>query len=316
MVKVRVSTMKKNYGTMISTLLLAFLLWFMVKMNKHYEYHFEIPIVLENLDQDKILKYPYNKKVSVEFLGKGIDLLRLKFYHVFYRIDLSGAPRYQEFDLSEHPEYVTYPRELEVSVKSILRPRILVIELDRKIQRKLPVDVDYNVIEPAGMILVTVQVEPESVLVTGPAQMFTKIHRISTERKEFKEPMKPFSEKFSIHTSDEYYSMYEPQVVDVTFDIQRLAEKEIRDVPVTIIHKPANLEVIPLPSKANIYIKGGEKILADLGLKDFQIIIDFKKVWSPGVKSVKADLVTTANVLYMETRPPVFELIVQRKTEN
>ncbi len=242
--------------------------------------------------------------------------MRLKFYQFFYRIDLSGAPRYQEFDLSEHPEYVTYPRELEVSVKSILRPRILVIELDRKIQRKLPVEVDYNVIEPAGMILVNVRAEPESVLVTGPAQMFNKIHRITTERKEFIEPLKPFSEKFSIRTSEEYYSLYQPQVVQVAFDIQRLAEKEIRDVPVTIVHKPPQLEVIPLPSKASIYIKGGEKILADLELNDFQIVINFKKVWSPGTKSVKADLLTTANVLYMETRPPVFELIVQRKTEN
>jgi YbbR domain-containing protein len=298
---------------MIGTLLLAFLLWFMVKMNKHYEYSIQVPLVMENLDQDKILKYTYKDEVNVEFLGKGIDLLRLHFYHVFYRIDLSGTPRYLEFDLTEHPEYVNYPRELDVSVKSILRPRTLVIELDKKMQRKLPVVVDYSLQEPPGMILVNVTSKPESVLVTGPAQMFNKIRAISTEKKEFKEPLRPFSEKFTIHASDEFFSEYEPREVEVTFDIQRLAEKEVLDVPVTVIHKPANLEVIPLPSNATIYIKGGEKLLADLDIKDFQIIIDFKKVWSPGVKSVKADLVTKADVLYMETRPPVFELIVQRK---
>ena len=301
---------------MIGTLLLAFLLWFMVKMNKHYEYNVQIPVVMENLDQDKILKYTYKNEVNVEFLGKGIDLLRLNFYHVYYRIDLSGSPRYLEFNLSEHPEYINYPRELDVSVKSILRPRSLIIELDKKMQRKLPVEVDYSLLEPAGMILVKVSPVPDSVMVTGPAQMFTKIKAISTEKKEFKEPVRPFRDKFTIHASDEFFSEYEPREVEVTFDIQRLAEKVVLDVPVTIIHKPANLEVIPLPSNATIYIKGGEKLLADLGLQDFQIVIDFRKVWSPGVQSVKADLVTKANVMYMETRPPIFELIVQRKGTN
>ncbi|OGB69290.1 MAG: hypothetical protein A2Y94_00310 [Caldithrix sp. RBG_13_44_9] len=314
--KFQVGSLKKNYRAIIGTLLLAFLLWFMVKMNKHYEYNVQIPVVMENLDQDKTLKYSYKNEVNVEFLGKGIDLLRLKFYHVYYRIDLSGSPRYLEFDLTEHPEYVNYPRELDVSVRSILRPRSLIIELDKKMQRKLPVEVNYALLEPPGMILVNVTSEPESVLVTGPAQMFNKVQAISTEKMEFKEPLRPFTEKFTIHKSDEYFAEYEPREVDVTFDIQRLAEKEVLDVPVTIIHKPASLDVIPLPSNANIYIKGGEKILADLDMQDFQILIDFRKVWSPGVQTVKADLVTKARVLYMETRPPIFELIVQRKGNN
>jgi len=316
MMKFQVGSLKKNYRAIIGTLLLAFLLWFMVKMNKHYEYNVQIPVVMENLDQDKTLKYSYKNEVNVEFLGKGIDLLRLKFYHVYYRIDLSGSPRYLEFDLTEHPEYVNYPRELDVSVRSILRPRSLIIELDKKMQRKLPVEVNYALLEPPGMILVNVTSEPESVLVTGPAQMFNKVQAISTEKMEFKEPLRPFTEKFTIHKSDEYFAEYEPREVDVTFDIQRLAEKEVLDVPVTIIHKPASLDVIPLPSNANIYIKGGEKILADLDMQDFQILIDFRKVWSPGVQTVKADLVTKARVLYMETRPPIFELIVQRKGNN
>jgi hypothetical protein len=74
--------------------------------------------------------------------------------------------------------------------------------------------------------------------------------------------------------------------------------------------------VVPLPSTANIYMKGGEKILADLGMQDFQIVIDFQKVWRPGVQRVKADLVTDVEILYMETRPPLFELIVQKKRAN
>jgi len=314
--KIKLPDFRKNYKAILGVMLLAFLLWFMVKMNRTYEYSIDVPIEFANLDQDKIFKYRSDQTARVEFLGKGMDLLRLRFFKIYYQVDLSGAPRYVEFNPPDHLEYVNFPRELAVSVKSILRPRTLTVELDRKMQKKLPVEVGYTMVEPPGRILVDVVSEPESVLVTGPAEMFAKINQIETENKSFEEPQKPFTEVFKIHESEEYFAEYSPAEVNVTFDLQRLAEKEVLDVPVTVINKPASYQVIPLPSMANIYVKGGEKILANLGMQDFQIVIDFQKVWTPGIQRVKADLETNANVLHIETRPPVFELIVQKKRSN
>ena len=314
--KLNLPNVRKNYKAFSGVFLLAFLLWFMVKMNKQYEYSIDVPIEFVNIDQDMTFKYPYAESAHVEFLGKGMDLIRLRYFKINYRIDLSGAPKILEFNPPDHPEYVNYPRELDISVKSVLRPRSLVIELDRKMQKLLPVEVGYQVIEPPGMILVDVAASPDSVMVTGPAVMFGKINQIETEQKVFEEPLKPFEEIFLIHESEEYFALYEPAEVRVTFNLQRLAEKEVLDVPVTVINKPADYQVIPLPSTANIYVKGGEKILAELGLQDFQILIDFNKVWSPGVQRVKADLKTDAQVVHIETRPPVFELIVQKQRTN
>jgi hypothetical protein len=314
--KFKIPDIRKNYKAVLGVVLLAFLLWFMVKMNRLYEYSIDVPIEFVNLDQDMIFKYPFVHSAHVEFLGKGMDLIRLRYFQINYRIDLSGAPKILELNPPDHPEYVNYPRELDVSVKSILRPRSVVVELDRKMQKLLPVEVGYQVVEPPGMILVNVEADPDSVLITGPAEMFSKINRIETENKVFEEPLKPFQEIFSIQESEEYFAEYEPTEVKVTFDLQRLAEKEVLDVPVTIINKPSNYQVIPLPSTANIYVKGGEKILAELSLQDFQILIDFDKVWSPGIQRVKADLKTDAQVVHIETRPPVFELIVQKRRSN
>lgn len=314
--KLKIPNIRKNYKAVLGVTLLAFLLWFMVKMNRVYEYSIDVPIEFANLDQDMIFKYPYAHSAHVEFLGKGMDLVRLRYFKINYRIDLSGAPKILEFNPPDHPEYVNFPRELDVSVKSVLRPRSLVVELDKKMQKMLPVEVGYKVVEPPGMILVDVETVPDSVLVTGPAEMFSKINQIETENKLFEEPLKPFDEIFLIRESEQYFAQYEPAQVKVTFNIQRLAEKEVLDVPVTVINKPANYQVIPLPSTANIYVKGGEKILAELSMQDFQILIDFNKVWRPGIQRVKADLKTDAQVVHIETRPPVFELIVQKQRSN
>ncbi|GAB4377124.1 MAG: hypothetical protein Kow0042_24360 [Calditrichia bacterium] len=309
----RRKTLKNNYKTIIGVSLLSLLLWFMVKMSRSYQYTIEIPIEYINLDPGLIFKYPQSGKIEVEFTGKGMDLLRLPFSDIIYQLDLSGAPMHLELNLSENTQFVKYPSELNVEVSSIVRPRILVVELDKKVSKKLPVELNYKLETPPGYILVKVDPQPDSILVTGPEVMFSEVQQIKTEEKIFTEATMAFREWFSIQKNSRYYAVYQPTQVDVLFDVQRLAEKEVANVPVTVIDVPSNLQVIPLPSQATIYVKGGEKILAELGVDDFQIIIDFKKAWKPGMQKVKADLLTQAEVLYMETRPPEFELIVQKQ---
>lgn len=304
---------KKNYKTIIGVTLLAFLLWFMVKMDKVYEYTIDIPIQYVNLDTSRVFKRPQSANVRVEFTGKGKDMLRLPFYHIRYEIDLSDAPYHTELDLSQHPEYVRYPGELNVKVKSVIRPRILVIDLDKKVTKKLPVKVQYELDTPPGYILVGVKKKPDSVQVTGPAEMFKTLKELVTEKRTFSQVSQAFWESFSLQKIPDYYAQYQPPQIEVFFDVQRLAEKELMGVPVTVINVPKGVQVIPLPSEAALYIKGGEKILAELSEKDFQIIIDFKKDWRPGMQKVKATIQTSGNVLYMETHPPEFELIVQKK---
>ncbi len=48
--------LKNNYKTIIGVTLLAFLLWFMVKMNNTYEYDLKVPIRFVNVDEDKAKK--------------------------------------------------------------------------------------------------------------------------------------------------------------------------------------------------------------------------------------------------------------------
>jgi len=93
------------------------------------------------------------------------------------------------------------------------------VELDTKMQKILPVKVGYEIVEPAGMILVGVEANPDSVLVTGPSEMFGKIYQIETETKVFEEPLKPFEEIFLIQESEEYFAEYEPAQVQVTFNL-------------------------------------------------------------------------------------------------
>jgi len=66
----------------------------------------------------------------------------------------------------------------------------------------------------------------------------------------------------------------------------------------------------------NIYIKGGENILANATVDDFKVTINFKRDWQKGVDRVPAEIDTDLKLLYVESRPSQFGLIVQKKKSD
>ncbi len=292
---------------------LALVFWFFVKMNKTYDYAVDIPLRITNNNPDICLKHPTPEDVRVEFSGRGIDFLQLKLFSPYYELDISDVSRGLAFDFSQHPEYVRIPEELDLSVRSILRPHELNLEIDQCMEKNVKVLFTPQVETEPGFTVVAIVPKPDSIRVTGPASYVDTLSKILLEKKIYQKVNQPFEDLLNIQRDRHFYSTYSPEKVTVFFDVQRLAEKEIVDVPVNVTNVPDNYEVVPLPSLVKIYVKGGEKILADADAKDFRVDIDFARDWQPGMTKVRAHISTDLQVLYVESRPPQFELIVQKK---
>lgn len=303
----------KNYKAHIAIFVLAFIFWFMVKMNKPYDYTVAIPLHVINNNSETWLKYPAPEDVRVEFSGRGIDLLRLGFYNTAYEIDLSAETQKFSFNLTEHREYVRKPQSIDVEVKSIVSPIELAFDIDQRRERKIPVNVNADVKTQNGFICVNKVADPESIMVIGPASFMDTLSVIQTETKSYQNINLAFDDRFSIRKSEEFFGEYQPHRLKVFFDVQRLAEKEIVEVPVKVENVPDNYQVIPLPSRVLVYVKGGEKVLAEADKTHFNVIIDFQKDWQPGARRVNARATTDLNVSYLEIRPQSFELIVQKR---
>jgi YbbR domain-containing protein len=304
---------KKSYKVPVIIFVLAFLFWFMVKMSKDYDYTLEIPLEVINNNEEICLKYPAPQKVRVEFTGRGIELLQLNFYDPYYYVDLSAEKHSFELNLTEHPEYVRISDKLSVRVKSILSPHEIKFELDKQTEKKIPVNVRADIKTENGFIWVGMVAIPDSVLVTGPVSYVDTLKSLPTVKKNYTDIALAFKDESELITNPRFYGEYDPEKVEVSYDVQRLAEREIANVPVNVINVPDNREVVPLPSTVKVYVKGGEKILAEATSKDFEVIVDFERDWQPDATGVKASLRTDLNVSYLESRPPYFELIVQKK---
>ncbi len=304
---------QKNYKAMVAVTLLAVFLWFMVKMSKKYDYAFDVPLKIVNTNMDYCLKYPVPDTVRVEFSGTGDALFRLQFYPVVYRIDLSDVKDRIVMDITQHPEYVRFPEDLSITVKSIVRPQQIVFEMDRCQEREVVVQPVYQVKTEPGFTLVAVRLKPDTVVVRGPASFIDTVSKVYTAPVREEAARFPFTRDVPLQKSQEFLAQYRPEAVQIYFDIQRLAEKEIPNVPVEVVNVPSRLEVIPLPSFVTLYIKGGEKILANARARDFRVVIDFRRDWKGEGKKIPARIDTPLNILYVESKPSQFELFVQRK---
>ncbi len=307
---------KKDYKSILAVVAIAIILWFMVKMSKNYEYTYEIPLEIVNTNPKSCLKYPVPQKVKVVFFGKGENLFRLPFSELSYQVDLSDVSKPMVLRLVDHPEFVHLPAGAGVSVKSILRPQEVVFEVEACSKKVVPVEPKYQVTTDLGFILVGVQATPDTVEVKGAHSYVDTLRKVVTAPVVKEKASLPFSQTVPVQGNPEFWAKYTPSVVELFFDIQRIAEREIKGVTVKVIHAPANVEVVPLPSFVTLYIKGGEKILANARPEDFEVIIDYRRDYQgPGVK-IPARIQTQLNLLYAESRPSTFELVVKPRKER
>lgn len=307
---------KKNYKELAVVFAIAFVFWLTIKMTKEYDYTLEIPLDVINNNDQICQKFPAPENVRVEFVGRGIDLFQLGFSDPTYEVDISAEKNSFVLNLTEHPEYVRVSSKLTVDVKSIISPHEVKFELDKQVEKKVPVIVRADVKTDNGFIWVDTSTLPDSITIKGPVSYLDTLKALSVIKKSYSKINLAFKDKLAVITNPRFYAKYIPETVEATFNIQRLAEKEIPNVPVTVTHVPEDREVVPLPSTVKVYAKGGEKVLAEAEAKDFEVIIDFARDWQPGTTRVKASVKTNLNLSYLESRPPYFELIVQKKRGN
>jgi YbbR domain-containing protein len=307
---------KNSIGVKLVIVFLAILFWLTVKMNQTYDYAISVPLKIINNNPNTWLKNPPPSEVLVEFRGTGMDLVRLRFFNISYTLDISGELEGLKFNLVEHREYVRLPDNLSVNVKSIISPIEIDLEIDQRLERKIPVRVLAEVTTEPGFILLRTKSTPDSVTIVGPASSIDTLTYIYTEKSKYEEVDLPFYARFKIQKYPHFFAEYQPEYVNVFFDVQRLAEVELKNVPIKVLNAPDFYDVVLLPSKVRVIAKGGEKELAFLKEDTIAVVFDFNKDWMPGNRKVIPKLKTDLNILSYEIIPSKVEVTLQKKIRN
>lgn len=304
---------KINIKPILGSLLVAIVLWFMVATEKIYSHQIRVPIEIARLAEGKTLLEPIPEYANIEVQGKGSSLIGIWFYDVRFRLEFPNVKRFYTIDLKNYLTFLDIPATFGLSVVEIIEPEPFDLTVDDLVSKKLPVKYLGNIQPEDGYVFVRFRFNPDSATISGPQSKINQINVIQTEKIDFIEKRTTFTQIIRVQNKEPKILNITPQSVDVEFDIQRLVERIVYEIPVTVINVPANLEVIPKPNKLSLKVKGGEKIVASLSADQINAEITFGDHYRPDPKNYAVSISTPDDIAWIESIPKTFTLQVKRK---
>ncbi len=160
-----------NIGLKFTALLLAVLVYLNVYTDRPMTMLLSFPVEYVELADSLVVSGPAPAMVQARLQGTGKQLIFMKVKEPRMKLSLAGARR-GRFERSLAASDLPLPADGSIAVEDLVGPRIVSLEIDRRVYRDLPV-VPHVTGQPApgyewsGLALA----EPSHVRVTGPEQV-------------------------------------------------------------------------------------------------------------------------------------------------
>jgi len=274
-----------------------------------------IPVVLENLQDGKILKYPVPKTISVRFRGTGWLLAGLYLSPgVNYFIDASslGAGDFvvTRRDLLEHLKIPFAIQPLDVNPDTLVLA--LVEYREKRVQVVPRFMLDFH--EGYGQVG-PVRVSPESISVVGSDSILGAIRVWHTAFRKFDDLRGPIDEAVELEQSPSFSLQIPTTAVRVRISIQPFAEKTFPGIPVVATGVPPSQEVFFIPPKMDIILRGGIDQLAKITAEELHPTVSFESLAADTVRPVVPMLLSPEEVRVVSRKPEQFQYIIRKRLQ-
>ncbi len=174
----RVRRLFGNLGLKVLALALAAAVWFFIASGREAYRELEVPLELRGVAEGFAVNGPVPDTVSIRVAGRGRDLVGLKpsDFKVVVNVADKGAGIHR-IDLT--PGDVVYAGRRGVTVEGILSEKILMLELERRVTKGVPVKVEFRGAPAGGQYLGLPEVEPALVTLYGSAAILEKVRAVS-----------------------------------------------------------------------------------------------------------------------------------------
>ena len=303
----------KNYKPLLASFILAVLLWAVVTTDKVYVTRIEVPLKIVRLAKGRVLLNTPPEKVVLEVRGKGRALIGLMFFNTAFKLELPEVDRSVTIDLMDYKNGFNIPREMNITVVNVISPKKLKLEVDTYVEEYKPVELISEVIPSAGYILMDVQLEQDSVLLSGPQSIVEHVDYISNEPLNRKDVKYPFTEVVKLIEPKPGITHLKPEAVKVTFQIEQLVERSVYNIPIQIVGVPDDLIASAIPPTISLRIKGGESLVSSLKAEEITVVFNYARDHQPGRMQYPVDVETPQGISVVEMSPELFRLQLKKK---
>ncbi|MCH8018960.1 YbbR-like domain-containing protein [candidate division KSB1 bacterium] len=307
----------KNYKVKIVALVFAILIWFFVVTENEYEHVIEIPVAVINTPPGKVILSDLPKVVKVKIKGTGKDLIALMVRTgARLNLDLFDVKHSKTFYIK--PKNVFLSRAIgAIQSNEIIMPDSITVVLADFQRKKIPVTSNIKPkVAPGFTIVGDAQINPDSVLISGPQNLVSKINSIATEEVKFENLTDKLKQTIPLVSQLSNKINVSINQVEISLDIQKLVEITLTGVPVNIRNVPKNVNIYPRPSTLSLVLEGGGELLTQLNRNDIIAYLDYNRVkGSPGIEH-PAVIEKPPGIHYKDVQPKTFKLVFEENLSN
>ena len=303
---------QKRYHIIIASIIFAVLMWVSVNLSTEETIVTNIPVVIKNLPSNKALRYFVPNTITLRMKGLGWQLAGIYlFKEPEYVIDFSNYSEAYIITNRDPSEYLKLPASvfpLEID------PDTIFIGLDSLVKKSVPVVPKITVSCSNGYGIVgDWQVIPESITISGGLSLVSQINEFATISYRYENQRQPLDLKIQIDEPQMQGLDISPKQVRLIVDIQPFAEKTVAGVVITAISVPSNREIIFIPPKIDLIVRGGIDRLAKLTPDDFPVVFNYQYLVKDTIGILTPQPVTPEGIKVLQKIPEQIRFTIRKR---
>jgi len=254
---------RRNVGLRAIALLLAIGLWFFVNAGQRGVLApMRVPVSYRALPAGLVIVNQRPEFVQIEVRGPRTLLSLLNPDRMVLRLDLSGVSMGQAvFKIG--PEMFNVPRQTDVTRIS---PSQIVLDIDRIIDRQVPIHVDVQGQPSAGYRIVSARANPYAATVRGPSRFVFHTDSVQTSPVEVSGAKADLQQPVSLAPASDRVTIIGPQAAEAVVSISEIiVNREFRGLTVEI--RDTDYKVKVDPQRIAVTVRGPVNQLSSLDLR-------------------------------------------------
>ena len=304
--------MKKQLPILIASFIFAVALWSYVSLSQSYSLDLSIPLEVKT-GKSQAITEDIPSSIDLTIKGKGWDLLSVLISEdLKYSLDLSKLKRDSRISTEQ---FVSERLNLKPELTLVsINPDTINIEFDKILEKTVPIrnNIKINLKEGYG-IVGKPKLTPDSVTISGSANIVSKIKFIPTETRVFENVNNAVTGTIALKDTLSNILKSDVKFVDFKYNIQLSAEKTVEDVIVVINGVPEDKEVLLIPPKVNVSIRGGVDLLAGISPLEITASVNFETIENDTLGFVVPEVAIPDETNLLKSEPQKLQYIIKKK---
>lgn len=302
--------MKKNLHIVILSVLFSIVIWVSITLSNDYYTNLRLPIKIINLPEGFAVGSELPDDVSLKLKAKGWKLLGLHLsgdlvYSISSIKDI-GKVNFRLINSLTDNAWITS----DIQVIDVY-PGNLSIYIDKVTNKKIPVKPDISLKFKEGFGLASnILILPDSITITGAKKVLDNIDSVLTET--FVTGKLDQQKSYSLEILKQPGIEYSPDQIQFVVDVQKIVEKEISDISVEIVNVPYDRNVLLIPDRISLGLRGGINVLGKVKIENIFASVKYSDVVIDTLGSISPQISIPENTVLIYVKPERLKYIIKK----